>query len=397
MNMDYKQAVQERVDALMPELIALSDTIWNNPEYNFKEYIACKAFSDLLKSFGFKVTVGITGLDTACKATYVSKKPGPHIGIFGEYDAVPGMGHSCGHNLMAAMAVGAGEAIKSIIDESGGTITVFGTPAEEGGGGKVIMLNNGAFDELDLAMIIHSANETVVNDISYSKTDITVNFYGKRSHAATWPEEGVSALTPVLELFNIINASRLEIADRGKILGIITKGGDEPIMIPDYCQAKFTVRSFSMKYKIELLKRLIEICENLASITKTKFEYELNGYSYEDIRNNPIIENLLADNLEALGEKVMPRRKELGIGTTDVGNVTHRIPALQSYVQVVPFLRGHTLEFQEAVGGKEGHRAINIGAKAMAMTAVDVLMDEKMFQKIKTEFQDMKRKYEWEG
>lgn len=397
MNVNYKQAVQERVDALMPELIALSDTIWNNPEYNFKEYIACKAFSDLLKNFGFKVTIGIAGLDTACKATYVSKKPGPHIGIFGEYDAVPGMGHSCGHNLMAAMAVGAGEAIKSIIDELGGTITVFGTPAEEGGGGKVIMLNNGAFDELDLAMIIHSANETVVNDISYSKTDITVNFYGKRSHAATWPEEGVSALTPVLELFNIINASRLETADRGKILGIITKGGDEPIMIPDHCQAKFTVRSFSMKYKIELLKHLIETCENLANITRTKFEYELDGYSYEDIRNNPVIENLLANNFEALGEKVMPRKKELGIGTTDVGNVTHRIPALQSYVQVVPYLRGHTLEFQEATGGKKGHRAINIGAKAMAMTAVDILMDEKMFQKIKNKFQDMKRKYEWEG
>ena len=395
--MDYKKIAQDRVETIMPDLIVLSDTIWKNPEYNFKEYIACEAFSNLLKKYGFTVTVGIAGLETACKGTYASKKPGPHIGIFGEYDAVPGMGHSCGHNLMAAMAVGAGEAIKSVIDELGGTITVFGTPAEEGGGGKVIMLNNGAFDDLDLAMILHSANETVVNDISYSKTDVIVNFYGKKSHAATWPEEGISALTPVLELFNLINAARLEIADRGKILGIITKGGDDPIFIPDHCQAKFTVRSFSMKYKIELFNRLIKMCESLAKITKTKFEYEIDGYPYEDIRNNPILENILAKNFEVLGEKVMPRRKELGIGTTDVGNVTHKIPALQSYVQVVPELRGHTIEFQEACGGPKGHRAIKIGAKAMAMTAIDILSDKKIMDEIKKAFEEMKKKYEWGG
>ena len=394
--MDYKQAVQERVNLIMPELISLSDKIWSNPEYNFKEYIACEAFSNLLKEFGFDVTPELVGLKTACKGTYKGKKSGPHIGIFGEYDAVPGMGHSCGHNLMASMAVGAGEAVKSVIDEIGGTITVFGTPGEEGGGGKVIMLNNGAFDELDVAMILHSANETVVNDISYSKTDIIVDFYGKKSHAATWPEEGISALVPVLELFNIINSMKLEVADRGKILGIITKGGDDPIMIPDYCQAKFTVRSFSMKYKFELLNRLIDICENLAKITKTKFEYKLDGYSYEDIRNNPVIEDVLFDNFKALGEEVMPRRRELGIGCTDVGNVTHKIPALQSYVKVVPFLRGHTPEFEAAVGGPEGHRAIEVGAKAMAMTAVDILSNKELYEEILNTFQEMKKKFEWE-
>jgi amidohydrolase len=394
--MDFKQAVQERVETVMPELIALSDKIWSNPEYNFEEYEACEAFSNLLMNYGFEVTVGLASLKTACKGTYKSNKEGPHIGIFGEYDAVPGMGHSCGHNLMAAMAVGAGEAIKSVIDETGGTITVFGTPAEEGGGGKVIMLNNGAFDELDVAMILHSANETVVNDISYSKTDVIINFYGKKSHAATWPEEGISALTPVLELFNIINSLKVEIADRGKILGIITKGGDDPVMIPDYCQAKFTVRSFNMKHKFELLGRLIGICENLAKITNTRFEYKIDGYSYEDIRNNPVIEDILSENFKALGEEVMPRRRELGIGCTDVGNVTHKIPALQSYVKVVPILRGHTPEFEAAVGGPEGHRAIEVGAKAMAMTGVDILTNKMLYDKILISFQEMKKKYGWE-
>lgn len=394
--MDFKQAVQERIGTILPELIELSDKIWSNPEYNFKEYAACEAFSNLLESYGFEVEVGLAGLETACKGTYKSSKEGPHIGIFGEYDAVPGMGHSCGHNLMAAMAVGAGEAIKSVIDEIGGTITVFGTPAEEGGGGKVIMLNNGTFDELDVAMILHSANETVVNDISYSKTDVIIDFYGKKSHAATWPEEGISALIPVLELFSIINSLKAEVADRGKILGIITKGGDDPVMIPDHCQAKFTVRSFNMKYKFELLRRLTGICENIAKITNTKFEYKLDGYSYEDIRNNPVIEDILSDNFKALGEEVMPRRRELGIGCTDVGNVTHKIPAIQSYVKVVPYLRGHTPEFEAAVGGPEGHRAIEVGAKAMAMTAVDILTNKILYEKIVKSFQEMKKKYDWE-
>ena len=394
--MDYKKNVQEKVDAIKPELISLSDKIWSNPEYNFHEYKASREFADLLKHFGFEVEIGIAGLETAVKATYTSKKVGPNIGFFGEYDAVPGMGHSCGHNLMAAMSVGAGIALKDVVDQLGGTVSVFGTPAEEGGGGKVIMLERGAFDALDVAMILHSANETVVNDISYSKTDIIVDFYGVKAHGATWPEEGISALTPVLELFNIINAMRLEIAGRGTILGIISKGGDEPIFIPDHCQAKFTVRPFDMKYKFELLNRLISTCENLASITKTRFEYKIDGYSYEDIRNNPVIEGLLENNFKELKEVVAPRRKELGIGCTDMGNVTHKIPGLQSYVQVVPGVRGHTLEFQEAVGGPEGHRAIEIGAKAMAMTAVDILQDENTYKKIKESFEAMKNKFEWE-
>ncbi len=395
--MDYKQIVQEKIDALMPELVALSDKIWRNPEYNFQEYKASAAFSSLLRKLGFEVETGIGGLETAVKGTYSSKKDGPHIGFLGEYDAVPGMGHSCGHNLMAAMAVGAGAAIMSIIDEIGGTVTVFGTPAEEGGGGKVILLERGTFDALDVAMILHPASETVVNDISYSKTDVLVDFYGVKSHAATWPEEGVSALTPILELFNLINAMRLEIADRGKILGIITKGGEEPILIPDHCQAKFTVRSFNEKYKWKLFNTLIQTCESLAEITGTRFEHRIEGPSYEDIRNNPVLEELLRHNFDILGESVMPRKRELGIGCTDMGNVTHKVPGFQSYIQVVPELRCHTPEFENAVGGHHGERAINIGAKSMAMTAVDVLMDKSTQEKIKCSFSEMKAHYGWEG
>lgn len=392
--MDIKQRITRRTEEILPDLIALSDTIWQHPEYNFQEYHACQAMSSLLKDYGFQVQTGIGGLETSVKAEYDSGKPGPNIGIFGEFDAVPGMGHACGHNLMCAMAVGAGEALHSVIDDLGGKVTVLGCPAEEGGGGKITMLENGAFDGLDAGMLLHSASDTVVNDISYSRTDLLVHFYGKKAHAATWPEEGISALNPILDLFNIVNSMRLELADRGKILGIIRDGGEQPIYIPDHCSAEFTIRSFSMKYKFELLDRFLNICRHLAEITNTRFEYEYVGLSYEDIRNNPVIERLLEANFTALGETVKPREKELGIGCTDMGNVTHAIPALQSYVLVVPETRGHTPEFEAAVGGPAGHKTIAVGSQAMAMTAADIIQNPDVLAEIRKAFADMKAKYE---
>ena len=390
----YQKKIRARVEEILPELIALSDTIWQNPEYNFQEHHACRAMSSQLEKFGFAVETGVGGVETSVRAVYDTGKPGPNIGIFGEFDAVPGMGHACGHNLMCAMAVGAGEALHSVIDGFGGKVTVLGCPAEEGGGGKIIMLNNGAFDGLDVGMLLHSASDTVVNDISYSRTDVLVHFYGKKSHAATWPEEGISALNPVIDLFNIVNSMRLELGDKGKILGVIRDGGEAPIYIPEHCSAEFTIRSFSMKYKLELLERFLNICRHLAEITHTRFEYEYVGLPYEDIRNNSVLEGLLERNFTALGETVKPREKALGIGCTDMGNVTHALPALQSYVLVVPETRGHTPEFQAAVGGPAGHRTIFVGSCAMAMTGADILADPSALPEIRRAFAEMKARYE---
>lgn len=390
----HKETAKSRVEAIMPQLRELSDTIYRNPEYNFKEYKACAAVSQTLAGLGFTVENNVAGLETAVLGVYDSGKPGLSLGFVGEFDAVPGMGHACGHNLMTPIAIGAAYALMPLCDAFGGKLTVVGAPAEEGGGGKVIMLEKGVFDPLDAAMLIHSADETVVNDISYSRTDVIVNFHGKTAHAATWPEEGVSALVPVLELFNTLAALRLEIADRGKIIGVITKGGEDPILIPDHCQAKFTVRSFSMKHKWELYHRLIMICEHIAAMTGTRFTHEFDGLTYEDIRNNEVLEALLTANFEALGEPVHPREKALGIGCTDMGNVTHRIPGLQSYIMVAPDMRGHTKEFEEACGTPAGYRAIEVAAKAVAMTGVDLLADPQAMVRVREAFQAMKDQYE---
>lgn len=389
-----KKEAEQCIEEKGEELWGLARYLWENPEYNFNEYKSSRAVWELLEKYGFLVEKGICGLDTAFHGVYDSKKPGPHIGFLAEYDAVPGMGHSCGHNLMAAMSVGAGAGVRSVMDRLGGKVSVFGTPAEEGGGGKVIMLEKGAFRDLDAAMIIHSANETVVNDISYSKTDLVVEYYGRGAHGATWPEEGRSALDPLLHLFQYINEQRLRWNGRGTILGVITDGGRDPIYIPDFCQAKFTVRSFEKKYKEKILQEFLEAGLSIAGVTGTRFRYEWHGYTYEDIRNNRQLEKLLKSNFEALGETVKPRRKELGIGCTDVGNITHVIPALQSYVQVVPGLRGHTREFEEACGSMAGKRAMLVGAKAMAFTAADLMFSPESMEKVKQSFAEMRKKYE---
>lgn len=391
---ELKTQVQEYIDEYAGELTELADAIWKNPEYNFHEYKACGAVTALLEKHGFSVTKGTGGIDTAFHASWDSGIPGPHLAFLAEYDAVPGMGHACGHNLMAAMSAGAGMAVSSVLGRLKGKISVFGTPAEEGGGGKVIMLNNGGFKGVDAAMIIHSANETVVNDISYSRTDLIVDFYGKSAHAATWPEEGISALDPLLQIFQYISQMRLRWNGQGTVLGVISKGGEEPIHIPDHCQGRFTVRSFSMKFKKKLLAELLGACEAAAGMTGTSWEWKEDGYTYENIRNNPVMERVLEKQFVSLGEQVMPRRKELGIGCTDVGNLTHEFPALQSYVQVVPLLRGHTKEFEDACGSPAGHKAALKGAKALAMTAVELFADDALMAQAKQAFQEMKEQDE---
>lgn len=390
----YKDSVVKKIDEIKEELFEVSDYIYNHPEYCFEEYLSSQKLVQHLERHGFQVEKGLAGLDTAFSAVYNTEKPGIHVGLFGEYDAVEGLGHACGHNIMGTVALGAGIAVKSVIDEIGGSVSVFGTPAEEGGGGKIIMLEKGVFKGLDAAMILHPASDTVVNDISYSRTDLEVNFYGKTAHAATFPDEGISALNALIQLFNIINAMGLELMGKGKIIGIITKAGEDPIYIPEHGQAKFTIRSFNMKYKIQLVERFLAICKSVAEATRTRFEYQFIGLAYEDIRNNEKMEAILEKNFTQLGEVVCSRERELGIGCTDMGNITHEIPALQSYVQVAKGMRGHTKEFMEAAGDERGRKAILIGAKAMAMTAIDLLASAENMAEVKADFQRMKDKFE---
>lgn len=392
MKEQYKKRAISKIEEIKQDLFDISDYIFMNPEFCFKEYKAHAKLTAYLEENGFKITKKVADLDTAFKAVYNGKKTGYNIGLFCEYDAVYPKGHCCGHNLMAVMGVGAGIALKEIVDEIGGTISVFGTPAEEGGGGKIIMLRNGAFEELDAAMILHPANATVVNDKSYSVTDVEIEYFGVKSHAATYPEDGISALNPMIQVFNIVNGMRHELNGKGHILGVIKDGGENPIYVPDYTKAQFTIRSFDSDIKQSLLDKFLGICEHVADITNTDFKYQFNRLSYEAIKNNEVIENLLAENFTSLGEEVESRDKILGIGSTDMGNVTRAIPSLQSYVKLDDNLMTHSDELMQATSDIRGKKTILVGAKAMAMTTID-LLDKDIMEYVKQTFDLQKKKY----
>lgn len=387
----YKKQAIEKIDDIKESLFQISDYIFAHPEFCFKEYMAHGQLTRYLSENGFEVNTPIAELETAFKGVYKGKKPGYNIGLFCEYDAVYPMGHSCGHNLMAVMGVGAGIALKEIVDEIGGTISIFGTPAEEGGGGKIIMLRNGAFEGLDAALLLHPANETVVNDISYSVTDIVVEFFGVKSHAATYPEDGISALTPMLQVFNTVNGMRQELNGKGHILGVIKEGGDEPIYTPDYTKGHFTIRSFDHDLKNSLVDRFLKICEHTADITRTGFKYHFYKLPYEAIQNNEVIEELLHNNFLELGETVKSRDTILGIGCTDMGNITHALPSLQSYVKLDDDLMTHSEALMAAASDERGKKTILVGAKAMAMTAID-LLNKDVMAGVKQAFASQNRK-----
>ncbi len=388
----YKVQVQKEIEAIEEKLFALSDYIFENPEFGFKEFKAHKVLVDCLTEYGFSVDSRAGGLETAFKATYGCGRPGPHIGVFCEYDAVKPKGHCCGHNLMAAMGVGAGIALRPVVEALGGKVSVLGTPAEEGGGGKILMLREGVFDDLDVGLLIHPANETVVNDLSYSVTDIVVEFYGVKAHAATYPEDGISALSPLLQLFGTVAEWRQRLNGRAYILGVIEDGGESPIYVPDYTRGHFTIRSFDTALKNALVERFLSICQHMADSTETTFKYSFSRLSYEAIQNNPAIEALLKANFEALGESVKTRDTILGIGCTDMGNVTHALPALQSYVKLDDDLMAHSDALMAAASDARGRRTLLKGAKAMAMTAVD-LFDSAHLKAVKAAFERQKQRY----
>ena len=388
----YKKLAINRIEEIKEDLFNISDYIFRNPEFCFKEYKAHKKLVEFLEANDFNVEREVAGLETAFSAKYSGKKSGYNIGLFCEYDAVYPKGHCCGHNLMAVMGVGAGIALKNVVDDIGGTVSVFGTPAEEGGGGKIIMLREEAFEGLDAAILLHPANETVVNDKSYSVTDVIIEFFGVKSHAATYPENGINALNPMIQVFNIVNGMRQELNGRGHIIGVIKDGGENPIYVPDYTRGHFTIRSFDPNTKNVLLDKFLGICQHVSEIAGTNFKYNFNRLSYEAINNNSIIENLLYKNFTELGEIVKSRDTILGIGCTDMGNVTYAVPSLQSYVKLDDDLMSHSDELMEASSDGRGRRTILVGAKAMAMTAIDLLKKENM-EKVKKEFDLNKRKY----
>jgi amidohydrolase len=383
---DLKQRANAAIDELRDEWIRISSTLHANPEIAFQEHQSAALLCDALEAYGFAVTRGYGGLETAFCAEAKGAGDGPTIALLAEYDAVPKLGHACGHNIIATSSIAAGVALHKVIGELAGRVLVLGTPAEEGGGGKLIMLENNAFDGIDAAMMVHPAAWTMTARASLASSRLTLEFTGLASHAAVAPEDGINALEAVILTFNGVNALRLHLKPDARVHGIITHGGTAANIIPEYAAAQFSVRAARPAYADEVLQRVIQCAEAASIATGAQLKYTVKP-GYKNMIPNQIMARLFAENWQAIGVEVHDPRPNERMGSTDMGNVSQVVPSLHPYLAIAPDgTAGHSVEFREASISPNGHEGLLKAAKGMAMTTIDLLSDPQLMRAVKQEF-----------
>ena len=376
-----KTKIYNEGQLIKERLSQISDYIYNNPELGNEEYKAVEALTTFLKEHDFKVEAPIAGMDTAFKATFDSGKPGMTIGYLCEYDALPKIGHGCGHNMIGVMSAGAGVALSKVLDEIGGKVIVYGTPAEETNGGKVILAEAGVFDELDAAMIVHPDGETRASGSSSALYPIRFIYKGKTAHAASCPEKGINALNSVIQLFNGIDALRQHVTSDVRMHGIITKGGVAANIVPDEAIADFYFRASTKERVTEVVEKVKKIAEGAALMTGATLEMERYELPYDDLNTNEILSEMFNNNLRELGITDIKEAKATG-GSSDIGNVSHVAPTIHPYIGITDCpMVGHSVEMANATTTSKAHDRLLIAALAMAYTGHDVIVRNESLRK----------------
>ncbi|MEE8153001.1 MAG: M20 family metallopeptidase [candidate division NC10 bacterium] len=386
-----KQAVIEEVDRLRPELLEVSRFLHAHPELAFEEVQAAAFLARIMEEHDFSVERGVAGLTTAFTATYGSGK-GPTIAFLAEYDALPEIGHACGHNLIATGSVGAALALKALLGEVAGRVLLVGCPAEEKGGGKIPLVESGLFRRVDAAMLFHPSNRTEMVKQALGMRDVQVEFFGRSSHAAATPHLGINALDAVILAFNNINALRQQVRSDARIHGIITHGGKAPNIIPDHTAALFYVRALDIGYLDELYEKVLACFEAAASATGASYHVKRAGHDYHPHKINYALAQLFRQNLEALGGEVDQGPEDEDLGSTDVGNVSRVVPTIQPTIAICgPKVSCHMPEFAVAAASPSGEEGMLLAARAMALTGLDLLRDRDALHSVKAEFAGGKR------
>ena len=376
-----KTIIYNEGQLIKERLAEISDYIYNNPELGNEEYKAVEALTIFLKEHNFQVECPIADMDTAFKATFDSGKPGMTIGYLCEYDALPKIGHGCGHNMIGVMSSGAAVALSKVLDEIGGKIIVYGTPAEETNGGKVILAEAGVFDELDAAMIVHPDGETRASGSSSALYPIRFIYKGKTAHAASCPEKGINELNSVIQLFNGIDALRQHVTPDVKMHGIITKGGVAANIVPDEAVADFYFRASTKERVTEVIEKVKKIAEGAALMTGATLEMERYELPYDDLKTNEKLSEMFNENLRALGITDINPGKATG-GSSDIGNVSHVAPTIHPYIGITDCpMVGHSVEMAKATTTNKAHDRLLIAALAMAYTGYDVIVRNESLRK----------------
>jgi len=382
---ELKAEIGKQVEHHHRELIELSLKIHANPELGFRETKASTWLASYLRRNGFRIEKGVGGLPTAFKAVYGSGQP--VIALLGEYDALPEVGHACGHNIIGVSAVGAGVASKSVVDSCGGTVAVFGTPAEELFGGKDRMLKAGVFEGVDAAMIVHPGRRNMTITEALACISLEVQFFGKAAHAAAYPEQGINALEAMILGFNAVNSLRQHIKDKARIHGIITHGGEAANIVPAYSAATLLVRAPDSGYLDELKQKVLNCLTGAAQATGARLDHKWAETVYAPMNNNLFLAELFAQNLETLGRRVKPFEPRFGFGSTDMGNVSQVIPAIHPTVAIAPSgVLLHSADFARAAASEDGHKGLLDAARALAMTVADLLSEPEALARVKQEF-----------
>lgn len=389
--MEILNKLENKFNEIFGDLKELNEYIYKNPELGRKEFKACEAHKNLLKKYGFEVEENYIGIPTAYLAKYSSGKKGIKIGYLAEYDALPEIGHGCGHNILGTTSIGAGILLKEYIDEFGGEVLIFGTPAEETFGAKVDMAEAGCFDDIDVAMISHPTGKNhEKSGTSQAMEALQFTFKGKTAHAAGDPYNGINALDGVIQFFNSINALRQQTKTSARIHGIISNGGEAANIIPDLAVANFYVREATTKDMLKLSERVKNCAKGAALATGTSLEIENYEYTFKHLVTNEKLSSIYTKNLELQGIKDIPMSDPTG--SSDCGDVSHHCPTIHTYFPISKCeLTGHSLEFAKATITEEAYKGMKEAIFALVMTGKDILSDPNLLKEIKDEFNQMKK------
>lgn len=390
---DVKMKLSELFENYKNEFVELNEYLYNNPELGLQEFKACAAHTTILEKYGFNITKNFANLETAFLASFKNGKSGPKIAILAEYDALPGIGHGCGHNIFGVTSVATGILVKSLMIEKNieGEILVMGTPAEETNGAKVEMAQKGVFNDIDIAMAVHPSGEAHYRSgVSQAMEALQFTFKGKTAHASSAPHEGINALDAVLMLFNSINALRQQTLETARVHGIITKGGEAANIIPDLAVANFYVRAMSLEYLKGFVERIKNCAKGAAMATGATLEITNYETSFANLVTNNKLSQTYEKNLKTLG--VTDIRDREGHGSTDMGDVSHCCPTIHPYFPLTTrHLVAHSVEFACASIEPEAYKGMKEASLAMALTALEIFQNEKLLNEIKEEFKNTKK------
>jgi amidohydrolase len=392
---EHAAAIDRAVDACERDLVDLARRIHAHPELRFEEHMASAWLAEFVAARGHAVERGVAGMPTAFVAR-AGRGQGPRVAILAEYDALPGVGHACGHNLIATGAVGAfvaaAAAVATATGGLAGEVALLGTPAEEGGGGKIEMIKAGIFEGIDAAMMFHPFDRDLLAHRALASVWIEFEFTGVPSHAAIAPHAGRSALTACLDTFRLIDGQRVHFRDGVRVHGYVTDGGQAVNIVPERAACEVSVRALDGA-ELDRVRGIVERCARAAAMASDVGVQIQVRKGYRDMINNMALARRFGAHLEALGRKPREHDDRVGAGSTDMGDVSHVVPSIHPWLAIVGEGAAvcHERPFAQAAGTDDAGRIALLAAKALARTAVEFLADAELRAAVSAEWQGRDR------